>query len=71
MKKQNIPEEICALISEEEIIMFQELQIKIELIRLTNIITIKRNNENISPFEKGLLFPTKFWLVESIIKLFN
>ena len=30
MKKQNIPEEISALITEEEIIMFQELQIKIE-----------------------------------------
>jgi len=29
MKKQNIPEEILSLISEEEIIMFQELQIKI------------------------------------------
>jgi len=30
MKKQNIPEEISALITEEEIIMFQELQIKIK-----------------------------------------
>jgi len=30
MKKQNIPEEIFALITEEEIIKFQELQIKIE-----------------------------------------
>ena len=30
MKKQNIPEELFALITEEEIIMFQELQIKIE-----------------------------------------
>ena len=30
MKKQNIPEVISALITEEEIIMFQELQIKIK-----------------------------------------
>ena len=29
MKKQKIPEEVSALIIEEEIIMFQELQIKI------------------------------------------
>ena len=29
MKEQIIPEEISALINEEEIIMFQELQIKI------------------------------------------
>ena len=38
MKKQNIPEEISALITEEEIIMFQELQIKIkELNNNTNL----------------------------------
>jgi len=38
MKKQNIPEEISALINEEEIIMFQELQIKIEeLNKKTNL----------------------------------
>ncbi len=38
MKKQNIPEEIFSLISEEEIIMFQELQIKIqELNNKTNL----------------------------------
>ena len=38
MKKQNIPEEISALITEEEIIMFQELQIKIqELNNKTNL----------------------------------
>ena len=30
MKKQNIPEEISSLITQEEIIMFQELQIKIK-----------------------------------------
>ena len=30
MKKQNIPEEIFSLITEEEIIMFEELQIKIK-----------------------------------------
>ena len=45
--------------------------IKIEQIKLIKIITIKRNNENISPFEKGLLFPIKFLLLESIIKLFK
>ena len=32
--------------------------IKIEKIRLNKIIIIKRNNENISPFEYGLLLPT-------------
>ena len=38
MKKQNVPEEISALITEEEIIMFQELQIKIkELNNKTNL----------------------------------
>ena len=38
MKKQSIPEEIYALITEEEIIMFQELQIKIkELNYKTNL----------------------------------
>ncbi|MDA9746418.1 16S rRNA (guanine(527)-N(7))-methyltransferase RsmG [Prochlorococcus sp. AH-736-K20] len=38
MKKQNIPEEISFLITEEEIIMFQELQIKIEeLNKKTNL----------------------------------
>ena len=38
MKKQNIPKEIFSLITEEEIIMFQELQIKIkELNYKTNL----------------------------------
>ena len=38
MEKQNIPEEIFDLITEEEIIMFQELQIKIkELNKKTNL----------------------------------
>ena len=38
MEKQNIPEEICALITEEEINIFQELQIKIkELNNKTNL----------------------------------
>jgi len=38
MKKQNIPNEIFSLITEEEIIMFQELQIKIkELNNKTNL----------------------------------
>ena len=38
MKKQNIPEEIFALITKKEINMFQELQIKIkELNKKTNL----------------------------------
>ena len=38
MKKQNIPEEILSFISEEEILLFQELQIKIkELNNKTNL----------------------------------
>ena len=38
MKKQNIPEEIYSLITEEEIIMFQDLQTKIEeLNKKTNL----------------------------------
>ena len=38
MKKQNIPEELFSLITEEEIILFQELQIKIkELNNKTNL----------------------------------
>ena len=34
--------------------------IKIEQIKQIEMMTIKRNNENNSPFEKGLLLPTKF-----------
>ena len=34
--------------------------IKMENIKQTKIITIKRNNENISPLENGLLLPDKF-----------
>ena len=38
MRKQNIPEEILSLITEEEINLFQELQIKIkELNNKTNL----------------------------------
>ena len=38
MKKENIPEEILSLITEEEINLFQELQIKIkELNNKTNL----------------------------------
>ena len=33
---------------------------KIEKIKLIEMIKIRRNNENNSPFEKGLLFPIKF-----------
>ena len=40
MKKQNIPEELFSLITEEEIIMFQELQIKIK--ELNNKINLTR-----------------------------
>nr|WP_075488131.1 16S rRNA (guanine(527)-N(7))-methyltransferase RsmG [Prochlorococcus marinus] len=46
MKKQNIPEEICALISEEEIIMFQELQIKIEELNNTTNLTRLINGDD-------------------------
>tara|TARA_B100000902_G_C27291519_1_gene907405 strand:+ start:408 stop:1148 length:741 start_codon:yes stop_codon:yes gene_type:complete len=46
MKKQNIPEEISALITEEEIIMFHELQIKIEeLNRKTNLTRLINGND--------------------------
>ena len=34
--------------------------IKIEKIKLIEMMIIKRNNENNSPFEKGLLLPIKF-----------
>jgi len=34
--------------------------IKIAAIKLIEMMIIKRNKENNSPFEKGLLFPTKF-----------
>ena len=34
--------------------------IKIEQIKLIEMIRNKRNNENNSPFEKGLLLPIKF-----------
>ena len=46
MKKQNIPEEISALIKEEEIIMFQELQIKIEeLNKKTNLTRLVKGDD--------------------------
>ena len=46
MKKQNIPEEITALISKEEVIMFQELQIKIEeLNNKTNLTRLINGND--------------------------
>jgi len=46
MKKQNIPKEISKLITEEEIIMFQELQIKIEeLNKKTNLTRLINGNE--------------------------
>jgi len=46
MKKQNIPEEIFALITEEEINIFQELQIKIkELNNKTNLTRLIDGND--------------------------
>ena len=46
MKKQNIPEENFSLITEEEIIMFQELQIKIkELNNKTNLTRLINGND--------------------------
>ena len=46
MKKENIPIEISALITEEEIIMFQELQIKIkELNNKTNLTRLINGDE--------------------------
>ena len=46
MKKQNIPEEISALITEEEIKMFQVLQIKIEeLNKKTNLTRLINGND--------------------------
>ena len=46
MKKQNIPEEIVALITEEEINIFQELQIKIkELNHKTNLTRLIDGND--------------------------
>jgi len=46
MKKQNIPEEIFALITEEEINIFQELQIKIkELNNKTNLTRLVDGND--------------------------
>jgi len=46
MKKQNIPEEIFSLLTEEEIIIFQELQIKIkELNNKTNLTRLIDGND--------------------------
>jgi len=46
MKKLSIPEEIFSLITEEEIIMFQELQIKIkELNKKTNLTRLINGND--------------------------
>ena len=46
MKKQNILEEISALITKEEIIMFQELQIKIEELNNTTNLTRLVNGDD-------------------------
>ncbi len=65
MKKQNIPEEIFTLITEEEIIMFQELQIKTkELNNKTNLTRLINGNDywisqvfdSIWPFKTLVLF---------------
>jgi len=46
MKKQNIPEEIFTLITEEEVLMFNELQIKIkELNNKTNLTRLIHGND--------------------------
>ena len=46
MKKQNIPEEVFSLITEEEIIMFQELQIKIKELNNKTNLTILINGDD-------------------------
>jgi len=46
MKNQNIPEEVSALITEEEIFMFQELQIKIEELNKKTNLTRLINRED-------------------------
>ena len=65
MKKQNIPREIFSLINEEEIIMFQELQIKIkELNNTTNLTRLINGDDywvtqvydSIWPFKTLVLF---------------
>ena len=63
MKKQNIPEEIFSLITEEEIKMFQELQIKIKELnnkKVLNNLIVDSNNQNLvgnrRPFSNGELF---------------
>ena len=65
MKKQNIPEEIFSLITEEEIFMFQELQIKIkELNSKTNLTRLINGDDywvsqvfdSIWPFKTLFLF---------------
>jgi len=60
MKKQNIPEEIFSLITEEEIIMFQQLQIKIKEINNEQLgwleITYLSNKLRVCRGDKGTLF---------------
>jgi len=73
MKKQDIPEEVSALITEEEIIMFQELQIKIKeinnKINLTRLINgddywVSQVFDSIWPFKafKNINFDNKKFL---------
>ena len=38
--------------------------------KLTKIMIINKNNENISPFENGLLLPTKRGLLESTLIIY-
>ena len=77
MKKQNIPEEILSLITEEEINLFQELQIKIkELNNKTNLTRLTDGDDywvsqvfdSIWPFKAftNINFDNKKFLVEQI-----
>ena len=53
MKKQNIPEELSALITEEEITMFRELQLKIQqLNKKTNLTRLIDGDNYISRIAK-------------------
>ena len=59
MQKQNIPEEIFSLITEEEIIMFQELQIKIkELNNKTNLTRLTDGDDYWAVSYTHLTLPT-------------
>jgi len=69
MKKQNIPEEILSLINEEEINLFQELQIKIK--ELNNKIQKLIDSNPVMVFMKGTKLMPQCGFSNNVVQILN